>query len=98
MINFNNILIHEGNKDKPSAIIPQGKYRLDFRKDILKEKVLKKFSEKELRLIEPGNKIPLSNYQQLGQFCDVCDDTTPHVRNPETKNIRCLICKTKTKY
>lgn len=95
MLDFN-ILIHKGNEVIHSSVIPQGKYKIDFKKDILKVVSLPPY--KELRVIEPGNKIPISNYLQLGQFCETCDNVTAHVRNPETKNIRCLKCKTKTKY
>lgn len=101
MINFNSlikdnkVLIHKGNIE-PISTISKGTYKLNFRKDILKE--VKVSPKKELKLIEPGNKIPIGNYHQIGQFCDVCDDVTAHVRNPETKNIRCLKCKTKTKH
>lgn len=45
---------------------------------------------------EPGNKIPLYNYKQIGQFCEFCYDTTAHVYSSEKKKIRCLKCRTTT--
>lgn len=63
----------------------------------LKKRKPTKEELKELHTVEPGYKIPVANYQQVGTFCDKCDDVTGHVFNPASKTIICQICKTKRK-
>ena len=45
---------------------------------------------------EPGNKTPISDYKQVGQYCDTCEDITMHVYSKKTNKVRCLNCKTTT--
>jgi len=53
-----------------------------------------KLDRKELNQIEPGNKVPLTEYKQIGQWCDVCEDVEMHAYSIKYKKIRCLKCKT----
>lgn len=48
----------------------------------------------ETSRLEPGHKIPIANYQQIGCWCEVCQDTTAQVYSHKTRKIRCLRCKT----
>lgn len=50
--------------------------------------------KKEVKIIEPGHKIPVANYLQIGQWCETCQDVKAHVYSKETNKIRCLKCKT----
>lgn len=50
------------------------------------------------KITEPGFKIPISNYQQVAQYCETCEDITTHVCNSEKKKLRCLTCKNDIKY
>lgn len=43
---------------------------------------------------EPGHHIPIGDYQQIGQWCDTCEDVEMHAFNKKTKRIRCISCKT----
>lgn len=49
---------------------------------------------KELKLIEPGHKIPVADYLQVACWCEICDDVKTHAYSEATKKIRCLHCKT----
>lgn len=93
-MDFSNILIHEGNTSLIGKVttIPEGKYKLDFNKDILKKSP--KLTKEQLKLAEPGNKIPVSSFQQIGKWCEECNDTEAHVHDPNRKKFRCLKCKT----
>lgn len=57
-----------------------------------------KISREELYKIEPGNKVPIAQYQQIGTYCDECEDITSHAHNPEKKKLICLKCKTVKTY
>jgi len=59
-----------------------------------KTKAKKIVLAQEVARLEPGNKIPVANYQQIGQWCDTCEDVQAHVYSKDTKKIRCLRCKT----
>jgi hypothetical protein len=95
-MNFGELQIKEGDKTPSST-------KVNFAEltGIEKETSKKKVSAEELKRrhdIEPGNKIPVMNYQQVGQFCDICEDVTGHVCNIEKKLIQCQICKTRKTY
>lgn len=45
------------------------------------------------RTTEPGYKVPSGNYQQVGQWCEVCQDVQTHAHLPEKNKLRCLNCK-----
>lgn len=66
--------------------------KIDFTIDILKKSP--KLTKEQLRLAEPGNKIPVSTFQQIGKWCEECNDTEAHVHDPSRKKFRCLKCKT----
>lgn len=48
----------------------------------------------DLKKIEPGYKVPVANYIQIGTWCERCGDVRTHAFNSSTKNLRCLCCKT----
>jgi ribosomal protein S27E len=48
---------------------------------------------KDLKKMEPGYKIPISEFIQIGQWCDSCQEVEAHVYSPTSKKIRCLKCK-----
>lgn len=50
--------------------------------------------KKVVAITEPGHKIPITNYKQIGCWCEVCQDTTAQVYSHKTRKIRCLRCKT----
>lgn len=79
-----------------AAFIPQSTTKLDFQKDILKRKP--KLTKEELRILEPGYKIPVANFLQIGKWCEECEDVEAHVHSPDTRRFRCLKCKTITYY
>lgn len=43
--------------------------------------------------VEPGNKIGIAVYKQIGQWCETCEDVVMHVYSNRTRKIRCLTCK-----
>lgn len=98
-MNFSNLTISKGEPVKKQALPitkKAPKVALDFTKDVLGEKGITPISyaeQKELSLIEPGHKIPVSNYKQIGQFCDYCNTETGHVLNEEKLYIQCQRCK-----
>lgn len=99
MLNFGDLNLGEDKEvvvkkqQPPVSLLKSSKVDLSH----LKPKKLSKEEIKELHQVEPGYKIPVANYQQVGTFCDNCDDVTGHVFNPASKTIICQICKTKRK-
>ena len=80
----------------PVENTPQEGTRLNFEKDILNKKP--KLTKEQLRVIEPGHKIPVASFLQMGKYCDDCNDVQAHAHDPINKKITCLKCKTTKTY
>lgn len=99
MLNFNDLKISEQEVTTKKVVTPPVSSIKSSVVDLshLKKHKPTKEELKELHQVEPGYKIPVANYQQVGTFCDNCNDVTGHVFNPASKIIICQICKTKRK-
>lgn len=41
---------------------------------------------------EPGIKVPINNYKQVGQFCDRCEDVVMHLLDMDRRTKICADC------
>jgi hypothetical protein len=94
MIDFGSLM--EGEFKEP-VVKKQVSKTIDLSKELGVKKKLSpteaKALKEELHKIEPGYKVPIANYKQIGQYCEYCDDVTAQVLNEAGTRLRCLICK-----
>lgn len=94
MIDFSSLV--EGEFKEP-VVKKQVSQTIDLSKELgVKKKMSpaeRKALQDELHKIEPGYKVPIANYKQIGQYCEYCDDIQAHVLNEKGTKIRCLNCK-----
>jgi hypothetical protein len=94
MIKFDDMFQEE---DKPSPPETYKRKNIDFNALVAIKPKLSASEEKalrdELHKIEPGYKVPVANYKQIGQWCDYCEDVYTHVLNEKGDKLRCLNCK-----
>lgn len=85
-------------KEDPSKLLLIDTKEYQGKPNIIKldlfKKVTPKKSKSELRLIEPGNKIPIGQFHSVSQWCEGCGNVSPFAHKPEKKRMICLTCKT----
>jgi hypothetical protein len=81
---------------KKEVLVEPIPHKLDFGKDILNKRP--KLTKDQLKLVEPGHKMPVASFLQMGKHCDECNDVVAHAHDPISKKIICLKCKTIKQY